>query len=225
MAKDLTRQFNDLFTRAINPNVIERKMRDDLGSYIKSRDPSINTADIGDNILSLSYTLMEEEANKQGTSFIDLKPYFARSSKAKHTKDGGWYMVIPIQKGTTQLRSAYGRSLWDTISHTNYGETSSKGDVDRLQEKLGVSPSATIPELAYKWKSNNVTRVQWGSSGKRGRYVQFRTVSNKSDPNSWIVGRQAFNNDTPNIEQLAPYISTIMKNHVDSYLSQTSSIL
>ncbi|AUV60218.1 hypothetical protein [Lactobacillus phage Semele] len=222
---DLTNQFKDLFTRTINQNVIERSMRDDLSKWIKSKDSSINTSNVGDNILSLSYTLIEDEAKKQGAQFIDLKPYFARSSKAKHTKDGGWYMVIPIQRGAPELRSAYGRSLWDTISHTNYGETSSQGDVSRLQEKLGVSPSATIPELAYKWKSNNVTRVKWGSSGKRGRYVQFRTVSNKSDPNSWIVGRQTLNEETPGIEQLAPYISTIMKHHVDEYLSQTNNIL
>ncbi|AUG84695.1 hypothetical protein HOU90_gp097 [Lactobacillus phage Lpa804] len=222
---DLTNQFKDLFTRTINQNVIERSMRDDLSKWIKTKDSSINTSNVGDNVLSLSYTLIEDEAKKQGAQFIDLKPYFARSSKAKHTKDGGWYMVIPIQRGAPELRSAYGRSLWDTISHTNYGETSSQGDVSRLQEKLGVSPSATIPELAYKWKSNNVTRVKWGSSGKRGRYVQFRTVSNKSDPNSWIVGRQTLNEETPGIEQLAPYISTIMKNHVDEYLSQTNNIL
>lgn len=222
---DLTNQFKDLFTRTINQNVIERSMRDDLSNWIKTKDSSINTSNVGDNILSLSYTLIEDEAKKQGAQFIDLKPYFARSSKAKHTKDGGWYMVIPIQRGAPELRSAYGRSLWDTISHTNYGETSSQGDVSRLQEKLGVSPSATIPELAYKWKSNNVTRVKWGSSGKRGRYVQFRTVSNKSDPNSWIVGRQTLNEETLGIEKLAPYISTIMKNHVDEYLSQTNNIL
>lgn len=222
---DLTNQFKDLFTRTINQNVIERNMRDDLSNWIKTKDSSINVSNIGDNILSLSYTLIEDEAKKQGAQFIDLKPYFARSPKAKHTKDGGWYMVIPIQNGAPELRSAYGRSLWDTISHTNYGETSSQGDVSRLQEKLGVSPSATIPELAYKWKSNNVTRVQWGSSGKRGRYIQFRTVSNKSDPNSWIVGRQTLNEETPGIEQLAPYISTIMKNHVNEYLSQNNSIL
>ena len=222
---DLTNQFKDLFTRTINPNVIERSMRDDLSKWIKTKDSSINVANVGDNLLSLSYTLIEDEAKKQGAQFIDLKPYFARSSKVKHTKDGGWYMVIPIQRGAPELRSAYGRSLWDTISHTNYGETSSQGDVSRLQEKLGVSPSATIPELAYKWKSNNVTRVQWGSSGKRGRYIQFRTVSNKSDPNSWIVGRQTLNEETPGIEQLAPYISTIMKHHVDEYLSQANNII
>ena len=222
---DLTNQFKDLFTRTINPNVIERSMRDDLSKWIKTKDSSINVSNVGDNLLSLSYTLIEDEAKKQGAQFIDLKPYFARSSKVKHTKDGGWYMVIPIQRGAPELRSAYGRSLWDTISHTNYGETSSQGDVSRLQEKLGVSPSATIPELAYKWKSNNVTRVQWGSSGKRGRYIQFRTVSNKSDPNSWIVGRQTLNEETPGIEQLAPYISTIMKHHVDEYLSQTNNII
>ena len=222
---DLTNQFKDLFTRTINPNVIERSMRDDLSKWIKTKDSSINVSNVGDNLLSLSYTLIEDEAKKQGAQFIDLKPYFARSSKVKHTKDGGWYMVIPIQRGAPELRSAYGRSLWDTISHTNYGETSSQGDVSRLQEKLGVSPSATIPELAYKWKSNNVTRVQWGSSGKRGRYIQFRTVSNKSDPNSWIVGRQTLNEETPGIEQLAPYISTIMKHHVDEYLSQANNII
>ena len=114
---DLTNQFKDLFTSTINQNVIERSMRDDLSKWIKTKDSSINVSNVGDNILSLSYTLIEDEAKKQGAQFIDLKPYFARSSKAKHTKDGGWYMVIPIQRGAPELRSAYGRSLWDTISH------------------------------------------------------------------------------------------------------------
>ena len=70
-----------------------------------------------------------------------------------------------------------------------------------------------------------MTRVQWGASGKRGKYIQFRTVSNKSDPNSWIVGRQALNQDTPDIEKLAPYISTILLDNAKKHLDATSLIL
>lgn len=225
MANSLENQFKDLFTRTINKKTITDNIRNDLGSWIKSKDSSLNVSNVGDDILSISYSLMQDEASKNDINFIDLKPYFERSSKVKRTKNGGWYMVIPISNSATKLRSAYGRSLWDRISHTDFGSTSSEGDINRIQSTLGVSQDATIPELQYAWKSNNVTRVQWGASGKRGKYIQFRTVSNKSDPNSWIVGRQAFNQDTPDIEKLAPYISTILLDNAKKHLDATSLIL
>ena len=34
---------------------------------------------------------------------LDLKPYFANSPKAKHTKNGGWYLIVPIRRKTRDM--------------------------------------------------------------------------------------------------------------------------
>ncbi len=166
----------------------------------------------------VGYSIMQQQAEnntRNNVQFRDLKPYFRKSPKAKHTKDGGWYLVVPIQKKTTQLRSAYSRSVWDEISHMGYGQTASNmGNLNRVQKTLGTSQWGVNKGLKYQWKSTNITRVPWGASGKRAHYVQFRTVSNKSAPNSWIVGRRNFTTRiVPNM--YAEQISQIIKQHVN----------
>lgn len=171
-----------------------------------------NTANIG-------FKVMQNQADdnndsRSQISFIDMKPYFQRSSKAKRKKDGGWYLTIPIQGKTTQLRSAYSRSVWDQISHTEYG-TTSNGNVDPsvIQNKLGTSQDNVNNGLKYAWKSSNITRVPWGKSGKRAHYISFRTVSSSSPASSWLIGRKNFTtNIVPN--KYANQIAQIIKNHV-----------
>lgn len=135
--------------------------------------------------------------------FIDLKQYFANSSKVKRKKNGGWYLIIPIGVKAKTLREA-DWSTYKDISHDEYGQTEDFGDnlqqqniqsaYDKIQS--GESKTGLINPIHYKWKSGNVTRVH---KGKRAGYISFRTVSDTSDPNSWIVMRPIANpNNNPN---------------------------
>ena len=142
------------------------------------------------NGLKVAYKIIEDTSTNEQIRFIDLKPYFMQSPKAKATKDGGWYLKVPVGgfQSTTKMRMAYGRSLWDDISHLEFGETGGQNaNIERFKKVLNSSGESE-GALAYQWKSTNITRIQSGG-GKYGHYITFRTVSNKSDPMSWIVGR------------------------------------
>lgn len=142
------------------------------------------------NGLKVAYKIIEDTSTNEQIRFIDLKPYFMQSPKAKPTKDGGWYLKIPVGgfQSTTKMRMAYGRSLWDDISHLDFGETGGQNaNIERFKKVLNSSGESE-GALSYQWKSTNITRIQSGG-GKYGHYITFRTVSNKSDPMSWVTSR------------------------------------
>lgn len=175
------------------------------------------------NYIGITYRILQDASNNS-IGFYDLKTAFARSPKAKTSKGGGWYLVIPIKNKAKQLRSAYGSNLWNTISHTEFGTTSGQqANIARFQKILMNSDMNNSP-LAYQWKSANVTRVQMGNSATRGQYINFRTVSDKSNPNSWLISRdsmeQAINQNTNSeaeAQQVAKIVSSAVQKAIEEY--------
>lgn len=175
------------------------------------------------NYIGITYRILQDASNNS-IGFYDLKTAFARSPKAKTSKSGGWYLVIPIKNKAKQLRSAYGSNLWNTISHTEFGTTSGQqANIARFQKILMNSDMNNSP-LAYQWKSANVTRVQMGNSATRGQYINFRTVSDKSNPNSWLISRdsmeQAINQNTNSeaeAQQVAKIVSSAVQKAIEEY--------
>lgn len=144
-----------------------------------------------------SVTVKEEtERNGRfgpGDGPIDMKPYFRRSPNAKQSKKGGWYLTVPIRLYTPskdqQKQSRANRMtnrLYKDLVKQEPGEMHRELVSDYLYDKRQVSP---IPELNYQPKSKNVTRLP-NQSGRGGIYVAFRTVSDKSPANSWIINRK-----------------------------------
>lgn len=182
-----------------------------------------NAVNSGDNYVGITYRILDN-ASSNGIGFYDLKTAFARSPKAKTSKDGGWYLVVPIRNTAKQLRSAYGSNLWNIISHTEFGTTSGQqANIARFQKILMNSDMNNTP-LAYQWKSANVTRVQMGNSTTRGQYINFRTVSNKSAPSSWLVGRnsmeEAIQQGTDNeqdAEKVAKIVRSAIQHAIENY--------
>ena len=134
---------------------------------------------------------------------LDLKPYFANSPKTKRTKDGGWYLIVPIRRKTRDM------------SYQLYQEAK---NIDISNKPMATSPvnslysnrrSSSIDLLNYTPKSNNLTRINNGNNGST--YVAFRTVSNKSNPASWIINRDMANQENmsktllANVERLIKY--------------------
>ena len=180
--------------------------------------------------VNIAYRIINGNGDNDINKFYDLKPYFQRSSKAKMTKDGGWYLRVPVggYHKVEQMRQAYGRKMWDQISHIQFGQTSGQqANIDRFRRILANTGQDTA--FAYQWKSTNVTREQWGSSGKRGRNLTFRSVSNKSDPNSWLVGAnhvyQQVANSGLSADQaklVANVIKTAIRKNIQEYNEQVS---
>ena len=192
---------------------LAHKLKETFGSAVNSNG----------NYIGITYRILQDASNNS-IGFYDLKTAFARSPKAKTSKSGGWYLVIPIKNKAKQLRSAYGSNLWNTISHTEFGTTSGQqANIARFQKILMNSDMNNSP-LAYQWKSANVTRVQMGNSATRGQYINFRTVSNKSNPNSWLNSRdsmeQAINQNTnseADAQQVAKIVSSAVQKAIEEY--------
>lgn len=205
----------------VDKQVIENNYVKGLANELKKTFGS--AVNSNGNYIGITYRILQDASNNS-IGFYDLKTAFARSPKAKTSKSGGWYLVIPIKNKAKQLRSAYGSNLWNTISHTEFGTTSGQqANIARFQKILMNSSMSNSP-LAYQWKSANVTRVQMGNSATRGQYINFRTVSDKSDPNSWLISRdsmeQAINQNTNSeaeAQQVAKIVSSAVQKAIEEY--------
>lgn len=219
-------EFTNFLERSVDKKEITNSYLKNLSVWLRTKEHSLHIAETPD-ALEVSYSLIKQSMEENGMTFIDMKQYFKNSSKAKPTKNGGWYLVVPVGGAhkVSDYRDIYGRNTWDKeISKMDMGQTfvsANKTLPQELQSKIQGTGNV-IPELSYKWKSANITREQWGSSGKRARYLTFRTVSNKSDPLSWIVGRQNLSqqissNNSHNERQLGSYISQVINAYVTEY--------
>lgn len=146
-------------------------------------------SDMGLDAKATPRYVIATEAKMRKKGVLDLKPYFARSSKRKLKKHGGWYMVIPISVKARSFATStiYKRALKEAHD-LDAGETTTVGIKGFLEGRT----QNTLGALQYKPKSNKLT-ISKNETGKRTSYTAFRTVSDKSPANSWIVGRENMN--------------------------------
>lgn len=112
---------------------------------------------------------------------IDLKPFFARSSKRKQKRGGGWYLTVPLSVKTRDMS----RRMYDQLRSVDISPQTSKTVMtDYLYDRRRES-DATM--LNYTPKSKNITKQKSGKN--RHTYTAFRTVSDKSPASSWIINR------------------------------------
>lgn len=222
ISNDSIRGLHEFFDRQIDEKQITESYTKGLANELKKTFGNLAVRDNGSSV-SVAYRILND-ANNENVGFYDLKQAFARSSKAKPTKDGGWYIRIPISNRATEYRQAFGRKLWDTISHTEFGTTSSADEnIARFQKILSNAGGVNSSPIAYQWKSTSVTRERFGSSATRGRYISFRTVSNKSDPNSWVTSRAILYDrieDATNTEEDARKVASIVSSAISHIISE-----
>lgn len=112
---------------------------------------------------------------------IDLKKSFARSPHRKIKEGGGWYLTVPIAIKTRAMSSR----MYKQLRETNIAPSRQQTVVsDYMYDRRRQSDSSM---LNYTPKSHNVTKKQEGN--KRHTYTAYRTVSDKSPANSWIINR------------------------------------
>lgn len=230
VGNDTLKGLKDFLDNLVDEKRIENSYSKGLANELKKTFGNLAVKNNG-SYISVAYRILNDSADNQ-IGFYDLKPYFESSSKAKPTKDGGWYLRVPISNKATEYRQAFGRKLWDTISHTEFGTTSNADEnIARFQKILSNGGGIMSSPLAYQWKSTNVTRERFGSSQTRGSYVSFRSVSNKSDPNSWLVGRSNMANQISNntdsqadAEEVAKIVRQAI-NHIAENYSKKGGVL
>lgn len=167
---------------------LEERMASDVAQALNKTtkgDDSISVRNSGKKVI------VEFEEESTVDDIVDLKRFFKASPNAKETKDGGWYMVIPIRRYTGRQRETREKSTG--MTNRLYQDLLSKQPPKGYQElasdylydnRRGGSP---IKELNYTPKSKGITRIPQQYRGHQ--YVSFRTVSDRSHPASWIVNR------------------------------------
>lgn len=127
---------------------------------------------------------------------IDLKPFFRNSSKVKRKKNGGWYMVIPIGISSRNLQATSGRKTYDKIrevfSSLGPNETATANFEDLFSHSSTMLQTMTLPSLIPASPTGNLTATK-SQSGTRTSYVAYRTVSDRSAPQSWVINRKNIN--------------------------------
>jgi hypothetical protein len=157
---------------------------------------------------------------EDGESQFDIKQGFQQSDKRKMTKSGGWYLTVPFRYATSE---AVAESGFTMNMPKPVERLAKQGPVqlDNLPEALrGLGQNRTS---GYKHKFNiyeGLSRVEAGSGNKekRGIYMNFRRVSNNSDPSAWIhPGLEA--RDLMGKALEATDIGNVVDQAVDEFLS------
>lgn len=188
MAGSFGEAFEKAVANKLNKQKVESSIAQDITAWIKQSSAGIDARANGSTV-EVATRGMHALAQTKQITFLDLKPFFQRSPKAKQKKNGGWYLVVPIGVKSRQLNQISAPD-YKTLRNSPVGTTMGIGTMNRFQQVLqGEQQSGLVDQARYQWKSNNVTR-QLTASGKRSSYISFRTVSDKSSPNSWIIGRQ-----------------------------------
>lgn len=159
----------------------------------------------GADVQRMPTYLQVTESRMAKSGVIDLKPFFARSSKKKYNKKGEWYLYIPIQIKTRKMS----RRLYDDLRSFPTSNRPITVKMDYLYDRRKQSPA--VQSSNYSPKSKNVTIIprEWGE-GTRNTYVTFRTVNANSPANSWIINRSKVNSDDMSKTMLAN-IDRLMK--------------
>lgn len=159
----------------------------------------------GADVQRMPNYLQVTESRMAKSGVIDLKPFFARSSKKKYNKKGEWYLYIPIQIKTRKMS----RRLYDDLRSVPTNGRPVTVKMDYLYDRRKQSPA--VQSINYSPKSKNVTIIprEWGE-GTRNTYVTFRTVNANSPANSWIINRSKVNSDDMSKTMLAN-IDRLMK--------------
>lgn len=111
---------------------------------------------------------------------IDLKEGFKRSASAKTKKGGGWYLVVPIRRKKMSMHHS-------TYTFARGLDMGSTANAPRLFEGRGGRQYNQFNPNKQN-RSNNLTRGRNPITGQ-SQYVAYRTVSDKSPADSWIINR------------------------------------
>lgn len=149
---------------------------------------------------------------------IDLKPLFRNSPKAKQKKNGGWYLIIPMSISSRDLQKTSGRKTYDAIREAFSSLGPNEEATLNFDGLFSRSyPPDTLSPLVPSAPSGNLTAVK-SDSGKRTSYIAYRTVSDKSSPQSWVINRKNVN-DNNTSQRLEHEVGVLIRKRMREYRS------
>lgn len=147
------------------------------------------------NVVAITVSAQPEPAEIK--RLIDLKPFFKKHGKPRHDKRGnvvGWYKIVPMRiKSYTNAEST---NKSNEMSHRMYQEAlaASMGTFKATEDYLydgRETRLSRVKELNYKPRSTNLTKLKDNKTNNQTRYIAFRTVSDQSPANSWLLNRSS----------------------------------
>lgn len=170
---------------------------------------------------------------ESGADPFDMKKGFANSTKVKYTKDGKWLLHIPFRFGSSGIigeNSSFSgvlpKEIYSLLTKSQSNKPLKKKDIPApfnipQSRQAIIIPKSNIAIDKYVHKSSIYEGVSKQTSvyGKTTQniYKSFRTVSENSDPNSWIhSGIKAYNLLDKAIKNTD--IRTITENQIDKIL-------
>lgn len=130
---------------------------------------------------------------EEGSNEFDEKEGFENSDKKKIGKNGNWYITVPFRLATSEA-----------LGESEIFSGKMPKPIEKLAKNLGPKESIKLDNIpkelqglgknatsGYTHKFNiyeGLQRVESGSGAneKRGQYMNFRRISENSDPASWI---------------------------------------
>lgn len=135
------------------------------------------------NYLEITERKLEEKG------VVDLKKAFAKSNKKRKKKDGGWYLIVPIRIKTTQMSKKTYQDMRKLEVPDSPGHVTSLTD---YLEAINNNREIEHPSMIPNKPKNNMTKVR-KKSKKQSSYFIFRTISNTSPSNAWVLNREKVN--------------------------------
>lgn len=139
---------------------------------------------------------------EEGASPFDMKSNFAKSSKVKFNKSGGWYLSIPFTFGTPNSINDsdtfsnvmpievynIAKKLAPKQQITNKQLSSLQGgfEAQQTRAKIDIPKSKQFEEYTHKSSIYKGISKSKDSTSNGSGYVSFRRVSENSAENSWI---------------------------------------
>ena len=162
----------------------KEKLRSTAADYLMGLDASSKVYPYQEDPLSGAVILRGEMPNavESGYSAFDIKVGFAKSERKHQKKKGkGWFMHIPMRHGTP------GSFNYGTSMPTNIYKEAKKL---KQRDSLVVEGGQRVSWTGYQHKNNiydGLTRIlKQYSKATQAKYTTFRTVSDTSDPKSWM---------------------------------------
>lgn len=143
---------------------------------------------------------------EEGRGAFDMKVGFERSDKRKEKKDGGWYLTIPFRIATPDaiaesdlFANRMPSEIYELVKdeEIDVGFNRSPGlSIKDIPDKYSIPKTrAAVGNVAtkrvfeeYQRKTSEwegLSKVQDRVTGQNV-YMNFRVVSDQSDPNAWI---------------------------------------
>lgn len=125
------------------------------------------------------------EKKLEDNGIVDLKKAFAKSSKKRKTKGGGWYLIVPIRIKTSQMSKKTYQDMRSLYIPESGGQASTLTDyLQAIDKGRDIKHPSLIPQKPQ----DTMTKVR-KKNKKQASYFVFRTISNKSPANAWVLNR------------------------------------